>query len=783
MQEQVQEQVLRRSQRRRKGQALAEFALTLPILLLLTFGTIEFGRLFQAWVTIQNSAREATRYITTGQFDEERYNLDMIGCDQENDLRGAQLSIQRNTESPAVEIFGTQDPVTGAYIPQEESIFATWYDGENCELGKPEHTEGRKDLLRLMSAFDVARMGAAGLSLEDNPIQGTSDSIWNWMLDQWAIPAPRSDQPGYFNVIVCSSRGFNNRDSSPAQAGFNTRFLTIYDESGIPAAYNHGFDAPYCMLNEIQPPDVRDADPKVTENWGLPWQDPGGPGDRVSVFVTFNHPLITPLGLAEYVTMTARRSGVNESFRASRALNAVLGAPPGVTIGETNTPPPTTEVPPPSDTPEATATHTFTPTASPTNTPGPFDCEDLNVSNLSFFQQRVYITIENRSHMATELQRIWLTWRTPAEYPGMYLSSEAVNSEVLWFGERSTAPFDTVDLTGEDLNTFLAADRSIPGNFETSIWEGAFLNAGFNIAEVFDPWDLNGTKFYFLNPSTGGQCERIYQVDEPDPSDPPPPAGDATDTFTPDCASTSISVAFVEFDTFGVIRLRVTNNRYQVAPLLGFNVAWPDPATDFSTNLSGVLTLRKISVGGLDADDFGYPGAEGTLIWRGREDWGDSGNPGDRQPNTTHGEGSYWRSDYVFPPRSVTDLWLDFEGTPGRLDQAFGFGNWMLNGTFFDLGCGSTGGSGGSGGGGGSSGTIFLANNPIPPPTNTPRPTNTPGPTYTPSPTRPSPTPSNTWTPGPTRTPTKTSTVTNTPPPQPPTPVNQGSGSGGEGGN
>src|SRR5512142_1919010 len=55
--------------RRRKGQTLVEFALTLPILLLLMFGVIEFGRIFQAWVTLQNAARTAIRYAVTGQYD------------------------------------------------------------------------------------------------------------------------------------------------------------------------------------------------------------------------------------------------------------------------------------------------------------------------------------------------------------------------------------------------------------------------------------------------------------------------------------------------------------------------------------------------------------------------------------------------------------------------------------------------------------------------------------------------------------------------------------------
>jgi Flp pilus assembly protein TadG len=48
-----------------------EFALTLPILLMLMFGVIEFARIFQAWITLQNAARAAARYAVTGQWDED----------------------------------------------------------------------------------------------------------------------------------------------------------------------------------------------------------------------------------------------------------------------------------------------------------------------------------------------------------------------------------------------------------------------------------------------------------------------------------------------------------------------------------------------------------------------------------------------------------------------------------------------------------------------------------------------------------------------------------------
>ena len=39
------------------GQSMVEFAIALPILLLLVFGIIEFGRILQAWLAIENGAR------------------------------------------------------------------------------------------------------------------------------------------------------------------------------------------------------------------------------------------------------------------------------------------------------------------------------------------------------------------------------------------------------------------------------------------------------------------------------------------------------------------------------------------------------------------------------------------------------------------------------------------------------------------------------------------------------------------------------------------------------
>ncbi len=47
------------------GQSLVELALTLPLLFLILFGTIDLGRAYFAYVTITNAAREGARYGMT----------------------------------------------------------------------------------------------------------------------------------------------------------------------------------------------------------------------------------------------------------------------------------------------------------------------------------------------------------------------------------------------------------------------------------------------------------------------------------------------------------------------------------------------------------------------------------------------------------------------------------------------------------------------------------------------------------------------------------------------
>jgi len=53
---------LRLGGRHQRGQGLVEFALVLPVLILLVIGTMEFGYFFFVYSTVNTSAREAVRY-------------------------------------------------------------------------------------------------------------------------------------------------------------------------------------------------------------------------------------------------------------------------------------------------------------------------------------------------------------------------------------------------------------------------------------------------------------------------------------------------------------------------------------------------------------------------------------------------------------------------------------------------------------------------------------------------------------------------------------------------
>lgn len=58
--------------RNRKGQSMVEFALVLPLLLLLLGGIIDFGHAFYQYSSIENAARDAARRASINKSTEEK---------------------------------------------------------------------------------------------------------------------------------------------------------------------------------------------------------------------------------------------------------------------------------------------------------------------------------------------------------------------------------------------------------------------------------------------------------------------------------------------------------------------------------------------------------------------------------------------------------------------------------------------------------------------------------------------------------------------------------------
>lgn len=750
-----------------KGQTLAEFALTLPILLLLLFGIIEFGRLFQSWVTLQNAARTAVRYASTGQYKEDRYNIDEIvtclpnaGKSSVGPIIEVGFERGRGLSNTVIELFDA--PTDAGAV--DERLYGNWYGNPlGCEPG-PESDQSRKDILRLPSIYEEARRGAAGLLLENSRVEPNANSVQEYLYSQFQRPHPDVDKLDWFDVVICSTREklYNNDDTyiidldtglETADPEFDTqRFELVFDEAQYaPVA---------CVLRE------QSKNPIIPANGLDPWMDAGGPGERVTVVITLNHRLITPIGLANMIPIRAQRSAINESFRvtnAERALSPSSNPAPGSVVDETATP----VVEETEDVLES-PTHTYTPTFThtpPSPSPEPFSCENIDVffRDVPFTTNRFFIEFANFNVEDTYIKASEIHWDKSVvedEYPDINLANMSLENEVYWFmvGGDDTPPTIAND-EGELLYDPDTTDHSIyvPSGGEMVLWQGQFLNGPSQLHEHFIIQDFDGTNFVFSNPE-GDDC-RVFVSLPPIPSPTPEPPGfeSPTPTFTPDCASLTMRVEFVSFEVAGDVTLRIINDGPRNAPFTGFNLVWPP--------MSGV-GLDKVVFGGRNALDTPEFGGDGIIMW-------DSPfGGGDTSPVTDSASEPNFQTQVFVPAFTSTLVHLDFVGVAGKLPISPS----DLNGSRFDIWCGqegtpfggTTSGGGGSGGGPGS---IFLAEENTPVPTDQPPPTWTPlSETNTPTDTPPPALPTDTFTPQPTvntLTPSNTPPATNTPSPTP----------------
>lgn len=825
----------------KRGQTLAEFAISLPLLLILLFGIIEFGRMFQSWVTIQNAARAAARYTITGQYDETRYSLASIPCETAKTpaLRETYLAEVFLNDTFTVDtytnrygslfasMFTVQDGklyrrvdtyqrVETVPANVSEHLFRTWYGVGDCSPNE-ESLQRRKDMLRLPSIYDVARVGAAGLSLDESLTNVRSgetpaEALERFFYNTFSNPSPAQEDQRWFNVVVCSVRPrfFGNDDSeipsNPDDPNSGTgdatlRYDTVYNDPFFPGGA--------CILEER----IRDtADAELLRNHKVPWQDAGGPGERVTLIVTYNHPLVTPLGLARYVRMQAVRAAVNESFRVTNAERAL--GPSGVTgsdfVPPTNSPdtdtPTFTWTPLPTLVPSETFTPTFTPT------PGPFDCDKISLSPIAFVDNKLRVSVRNGNDEDTYVTGSVVYWNWGiVDPPSITARFLTFDTQIFWAGEDTTSPVDTrlADGTPANGTTYIASDRPFwvfadPNNeLPPNIFEAVFTGIA-SLASVFKGHEFDFSELFFHNPG-GVECKVRFIVPPPPPEPTPaPPDFTPSATFTPNCASSLMRIEFVEFAPNGDVTLRLVNNRSVEAPFRGFELRWP--AWKASN-----LRIVKMTVGGLNANDTVDVGGSGTIVWRTTIGGGYRpsgvvvGNPEPPTITTSfnpdygiwYDNGDPYHVAYTFPPNSTTLIHIDFTGvgisrlnsvgSPPIAPSDFNLSRFYIEcgrdwrGTCNNPnGCGPCNNPNGCGGGSGQ-GDLVLSELNTPVPTLPPLPTNTPGPSPTPSKTRTPAPPTLTPTPGPptnTHTPTPNIPTSTATPSNTPTPITFGGADG-----
>lgn len=118
----------------KRGQALVELALILPILILLIMGTMEFGRIFHSYLLITNASREGARVGIVGASNDVIKNnvkdvavslgltdsqISITPVDQSSRTRGAPLTIKVDYSVSLI------TPVLDAIVPNPFPLTAS----------------------------------------------------------------------------------------------------------------------------------------------------------------------------------------------------------------------------------------------------------------------------------------------------------------------------------------------------------------------------------------------------------------------------------------------------------------------------------------------------------------------------------------------------------------------------------------------------------------------------------------------------------------------------------
>jgi len=113
--------------KRTTGQSIVEFALVLPVLLLILMGIVEFGRLLETTNVLTSAAREGVRVAAVSAPDVSQVNNAAQNILTANNISNSTITVNgpNTNREVSVTVQITYVPLTGSFIPGLGSLQLT----------------------------------------------------------------------------------------------------------------------------------------------------------------------------------------------------------------------------------------------------------------------------------------------------------------------------------------------------------------------------------------------------------------------------------------------------------------------------------------------------------------------------------------------------------------------------------------------------------------------------------------------------------------------------------
>lgn len=434
----------RSAQEKPRAQAMVEFALIIPLLMLVVVGVIEFSRLLFAWIIIENSTRFGIRYATTGNYDID-YCQELYGRDCSNDTEVDEARIPSIKDE-------TRRIVIGFFL-RDASLFtgastATTADNQYFNITVCSAEDGRVFTPPLMARPVYANCELAGVRNEHpgspgNRVVVAADYNFTFMV----LPIFGFNEmihlASYREGIVeqfRATRAINTPPPINIPTPIPPTCAPIYVEIITPAEGTTITDISETSFEAIAyNPNVGNNNGDGIENVQFQIYSPDGSlissrTESVAAYCAFggDSPCsIMPTSLwdtlnnGEYEILaraTSNESCISTTGWVSKTFN--LNRPPTPTPTLTLTP---TRTLTPTLTRTPTMTFTPTQTRTPTNTPAP-SCSLIYIDRTRFNGDNFEARVRNDNFVTAYLVSATLTW-SPSPLSGRYFDYAEFGTE------------------------------------------------------------------------------------------------------------------------------------------------------------------------------------------------------------------------------------------------------------------------------------------------------------------------------------------------------------------